>query len=109
MKYPILLYDPPSLVEQENYSWFVANEGGFHFITMGKYLLETGSLFLVGVIFLIALSLFLSLIFRQSMTVFVLTVIMSIGGYLVGSMTKFSSIAHFLPFKIGRASCRESV
>ncbi|HLS35065.1 MAG TPA: ABC transporter permease subunit [Bacillota bacterium] len=98
LKYPILFYDPPSLVEQENYSGFVANEGGFHFITMGKYLLETGSLFLVGVIFLIALSLFLSLIFRQSMTVFVLTVIMSIGGYLVGSMTKFSSIAHFLPF-----------
>src|SRR5690625_8027293 len=65
---------------------------------MGKYLLETGSLFLVGVIFLIALSLFLSLIFRQSMTVFVLTVIMSIGGYHVGSMTKLYSIAHFLPF-----------
>src|SRR5690625_7739877 len=83
LKYPILFYDPPSLVEQENYSGFVANEGGFHFITMGKYLLETGSLFLVGVIFLIALSLFLSLIFLQSMTVFVL--------------------------KIGRASCRERV
>lgn len=98
LKYPILFYDTPSLVEQEGYSGFVAQEGGFHFITMGKYLLETGGLFLTGVIFLIALSLFISLFVRESMTVFVLTVIISIGGYLVGSMTKLSSVAHFLPF-----------
>src|SRR5690625_3220498 len=98
LKYPILFYDPPSLVEKESYSGFVANEGGFHFITMGKFLLETGGLFLTGVIFLIALSLFISLFIRESMAVFVLTGIISVGGYFLGTLTKLSSIAHFLPF-----------
>src|SRR5690625_7864895 len=54
LKYTILFYDPPSLLEQENYNGFVANEGGVHYITVGKYLLECGSVDVVGVIFVFA-------------------------------------------------------
>lgn len=97
-KFPIVHYDPPSLVDAEGYTGFVAEEGGFHFINMGRYLLETGSLFLAGILFLLALSLFFSLFFKNTMTVFVTTVIVAAAGYVVSTLETFSTFAQWLPF-----------
>ncbi|MHA6252868.1 ABC transporter permease subunit [Oceanobacillus sp. CAU 1775] len=97
-KFPIVHYDPPSLVGTEGYTGFVADEGGFHFMYMGDFLLGTGALFLAGILFLLALSLFLSLFFKNTMTVFVTTIIVAAGGYVLSTLETFSAFARWLPF-----------
>src|SRR5699024_1432335 len=65
---------------------------------MGKYILETGGLFLMSLVFLLALSLFISLFMREGMMVFILTLVLSVAGYFLASVEKLSSLVHFLPF-----------
>lgn len=97
-KFPVLHYDPVRLVEAENYTGFLADEGGFHFMYMGKFLLETGALFLMGLLFLIAISHFFSLFFKHSMSSLFATFIVAVSGYAVSAFTPLSSIAHWSPF-----------
>ena len=97
-KFPVLYYDLPSVVDSESYTGFLAEEGGFHFIYMGNFLLETGALFLAGLVFLIALSLAVSLFFNNAMGALLTTLILAVGGYVASSLPVFASIAHWSPF-----------
>lgn len=97
-KFPVLYYDSPSVVDSENYTGFLAQEGGFHFIYMGNFLLETGALFLAGLVFLIALSLVASLFFNNTMAALMTTLIVAVGGYVASGLPVFASIAHWSPF-----------
>lgn len=97
-KFPVLHYDPPSIVDTANYTGFSAIEGGFHFMYMGRYLFETGGLFLAGLIFLIALSLFFSLLFKNTMSTVLTTLLVTFGLYFVSTLETISAFAHWMPF-----------
>ncbi|MBE1555361.1 ABC transporter permease [Sporosarcina limicola] len=97
-KFPILYYDLPSVADSANYTGFLAEEGGFHFIDMGRFLLETGALFLAGIVFLIAISLVVSLFFNNAMSVLLTTLIVAVGGYVVSTSSLLSSVVQWSPF-----------
>lgn len=97
-KFPVLHYDAPSLVETANYTGFSTFEGGFHFMFMGTFLMETIALFLTAIIFLIALCLMLSMFFKHTNNTIVIALIIAFGGYVSCTSTDLSTIAHWLPF-----------
>lgn len=96
--FPVLHYDTPDIVDSLNYAGITNTEGGFHFITMGSYLIETSLLFLATLLFLIVLSLFISLFTESRMNTFVMTGVLAIGGYYLATTSAVSSISPFLPF-----------
>ncbi|WAA12803.1 ABC transporter permease subunit [Fervidibacillus halotolerans] len=97
-EFPILHYDAEVDVKSASYSGTVTSEGGFHFINMGDYLVENVLLIITGLIFLIALALFLSNFVKNYVHLIVLTTVISIAGYFVSTMDKFSHFTHLLPF-----------
>ncbi|WP_158234678.1 ABC transporter permease subunit [Lentibacillus sediminis] len=94
--FPVLHYDATEIAEVDNYDGLTSLEGGFHFITMGSYLVETGLLVLASLLFLLVLSLVFSLFTRNTVTTFILTVFVAAGGYFLA--TSVGEIAHYLPF-----------
>ncbi|WAA09867.1 ABC transporter permease subunit [Fervidibacillus albus] len=97
-EFPILHYDADVDVKSASYSGTVTSEGGFHFINMGDYLVENVLLIITGLIFLITLALFLSNFVKNYVHLIVLTTGISIAGYFVSTMDKFSHFTHLLPF-----------
>ena len=97
-EFPILHYDAEVDVKSASYSGTVTSEGGFHFINMGDFLVESVLLIITGLIFLIALALFLSNFVNNYVNLIVLTTGISIAGYFVSTMDKFSHLTHLLPF-----------
>nr|WP_144922609.1 ABC transporter permease subunit [Paenibacillus bovis] len=96
--YPILHYDTPDMIDLTNYTGIIAQEGGFHFIDMGKYLLETILLFMSVLLFLISCSIFVSLIFNNMISSLALTLFLTIGGYFASIHLQAGSFAHLSPF-----------
>ena len=96
--FPVLYYDTPNVVQSAGYTGITATEGGFHFIYMGRYLVESFALFLAALLFLIALSLMVSLFFNNMISAVTMTLIVAIGGYFISVIPTISAIAHFSPF-----------
>ena len=97
-KYPILHYDSKDYVDTlEEYAGIRKFEGAGHFINLGDYLLSSTGLFFSILLFLIGLSIFLSLFFKRQVTVFTTTILISAIGYYISRLF-LSDKAHFSPF-----------
>ncbi|WP_438310620.1 ABC transporter permease subunit [Sporosarcina sp. FA9] len=96
--YPIMHYDSKALVESETYTGIKSfGQRGFHLVTLGDHLVESIVLFLCVLFLLIGLSIFLSLLFKNQLAVFVTTILIAVLGY-VGSSQLPSESAHLSPF-----------
>lgn len=95
--YPILRYDSKRLMDTSAYAGIRTPEGGGHFIPLGDYLLQSVLLFLCVLLFIIGLSIFISLFLQSQFAVFATAIIIGIAGY-VGSIQVISDKAHLSPF-----------
>lgn len=98
-QYPIVHYDSAAVVNTPSYNGQspIGWNTGFHLETLGSVVLENYTLFSLMLVFLIILSVFLSIFIKNQFSVFAVAVIISISGY-AASTKIFSSIAHLLPF-----------
>ncbi|WP_350343405.1 ABC transporter permease [Proteinivorax tanatarense] len=98
-QYPVLHYDSISEAAVEDYTGqrvkLLDYTVGFHFINLGKYLIKSIILFSVVTMFLISLSIFLSLFTKRQVSVCASTVFISAVGYAI---TNSSKMAHLSPF-----------
>ncbi|WP_353894030.1 ABC transporter permease subunit [Proteinivorax hydrogeniformans] len=98
--YPILRYDPESVVCAEDYTGtevFVSNwNRGFHFVTLGRHLLESLGLFIALALFFTAITNVVALIIRNKVGVMSLTAAIGVGGYQFSQLLK--QTAHLSPF-----------
>ncbi|MBP3041609.1 hypothetical protein J9303_19395 [Bacillaceae bacterium Marseille-Q3522] len=96
--YPILHYDHPSVVATSAYTGMKSiGNNGFHFIPLGEYLVQSIGLFLLCLLFLLVLTIFLSLFFKNQLTVFTTAILIAIVGYFV-SVDYFVEMAYLSPF-----------
>ncbi|WP_438310618.1 ABC transporter permease subunit [Sporosarcina sp. FA9] len=96
--YPILHYDSKALVDSESYVGIKSfGQKGFHFVSLGVHLLESIALFLCILLFIIGLSIFLSLFFKSQLAVFATTSLIVVSGY-IGSSQLLTESAHLSPF-----------
>ncbi|RYI28711.1 hypothetical protein EVU96_12295 [Bacillus infantis] len=97
--YPIVHYDSAAAVGSVSYTgqspagWST----GFHLESLGKVVLENYALHSLVLVFLIVLSVFLSLFIKNQFSVLAVAAIVCISGY-AASTKMFLSIAHVLPF-----------
>ncbi|ART77594.1 hypothetical protein B4U37_16705 [Sutcliffiella horikoshii] len=95
--YPILYYNHEDIVNSSNYSGLISSGNGYHFITLGEYLIYSIILFVLCLLFVLALTMVLSIFLNNALTVFSLSILLSVSGYY--ATTKIGmDIAHLLPF-----------
>jgi len=95
--YPILHYDSKSVTELPTYAGMKAMEGGFHFVSLGDYVVESVVLVLAVLVFFIVLSIFISLFVRGPLGVFSTVLVIGGAGYFA-SVHLLPDIAHLSPF-----------
>ncbi|WHY59862.1 ABC transporter permease subunit [Cytobacillus firmus] len=97
--YPVIYYDSVAEVISSNYSGHspVGWNTGFHLDTMGNYVMSNYLLISLVFVFLIVLSIFISLFLKNTFSVFAVSGIITVLG-LVFSSKMMPSIAHLLPF-----------
>ncbi|AST93221.1 hypothetical protein BC6307_19135 [Sutcliffiella cohnii] len=95
--YPILHYNHESIVASSNYTGMISNGYGFHFLPLGEYLIYSIVLIVLCLTFLITFTMFLSTFLRNTLTVFVLSILLNAGGYYVASKL-IPDFAHLIPF-----------
>lgn len=96
--FPVLFYDAERVVQSANYTGIVAEEGGFHFINMGRYVVEASVLFLVAILFVLALAFLVSLFVNNTMASLLVSAIILVGGAVLSASSPFASVAHLSPF-----------
>ena len=98
-KYPILHYDHQQMMDAANYTGTIIEvEGrGFHFVPLGEIIWQNTLLFMLCFIFVIVVSLFLSIFLKNIFSVLTVTIFVMISGYVLGSHV-YTDIAHWLPF-----------
>lgn len=96
--FPVLFYDAEDVVRSANYTGIVAEEGGFHFINMGRYVVEASVLFLVAILFVLTLAFLVSLFVNNTMASLLVTAIILVGGAVLSASSPFASVAHLSPF-----------
>lgn len=96
--YPVLHYDTTAEVEQTGYNGITSTEGSFHFIAMGDYVMETSLILISVLVFLVALSLVMSLFFKNNISTIMATAVIAIGGYFLSQLSYASGMVHLLPF-----------
>lgn len=95
--YPILHYDSKSVTELPNYAGMKAVEGGFHFVSLGNYVMESVVLLLAVLVFFNVLSIFISLFVRSPLGVFSTVLAIGSAGYFA-SVYLLLDVAHLSPF-----------
>lgn len=95
--YPIIHYDGVTEIRAEDYPGTISYYYGFQFIPLGEVLVQTFVLFLIGFLLVLSVSHLLSVFFRNSIVVFIVTAIIFIGGYVL-STEFFEEVAHLSPF-----------
>lgn len=95
--YPILRYVSKRFMSTTEFTGIRTFEGGGYFISLGNYLVESMTLFLIATLFLISLSIFLSLFLKSQMGVLATTILIGVVGY-VGSNMLLIDKAHLSPF-----------
>ncbi|WP_078598518.1 ABC transporter permease subunit [Evansella clarkii] len=97
-KYPILKYDPPSMVNNVNYTGMEPESGrGFHFINLGEYLIASVVIYTLLIVFFLGLCLLLSLFFKKKLNVFSIAIFIAAAGYIL-SLHWFGDVSHLSPF-----------
>lgn len=97
--YPVIYYDSVAEVNSSNYTGHspLGWNTGFHLGTMGNYLMSNYLLISLVFLFLIVLSIFISLFCKKIFSVFAVSGIITVFG-LVFSSKLAPSIAHLIPF-----------
>lgn len=95
--YPVLRYVSKKFMETTEYTGIRTFEGGGHFVALGDYLIDNFVLFLCATLFLLSLSLLLSVFLNHPMTVLGTTLLLSIIGYLLSEQGLVDQ-AHLSPF-----------
>lgn len=100
--YPILHYDHSSLIYNADYSGVIADQNGYHFISIGSYVLQAISLFSLVLIFLMILTHCLALFVKKTLFVYVLAAGLAGVGYglTVVVIPEFSHLSPFLYLNI---------
>lgn len=96
--YPALHHDPLKVSTATDYEGIVSSfiNHGFHFIPLGHYLIYNIILIVLLVVFVVLLANFLSVFIKHSFSVFVSTVLIIVGGFILSK--EFVSITVFSPF-----------
>src|SRR5699024_1125630 len=83
-KYPILHYDHQQMMDAANYTGTIIEvEGrGFHFVPLGEIIWQNTLLFMLCFIFVIVVSLFLSIFLKNIFSVLTVTIFVMISGYV---------------------------
>ncbi|MGE7767210.1 hypothetical protein [Peribacillus sp. NPDC096540] len=102
LKYPVLYYDHPSIVESVSYTGHVSKNGGFHFLALGNYLWESMFLLFLILLLILVLSNFLSIFLKNAFTIFITTIVIITLGFLVSTkmLTDYSYLSPFTYFDI---------
>lgn len=95
--YPILHYDSRGLTNSPSYTGIISDEYGFHFVSLGSYLIKSIVLFLLVIIFVLVLTNFLSIFIQHLLTVYTTALLICIGGFVV-SNHYLSNMAYLSPF-----------
>lgn len=95
--YPILHYNSYQETISDEYIGLAAGGYGYHFITLGKYLLNTTLLLIALNIFIISLANLLSTFLKRTMAILSSTVLMLVGGYWLTIKNPYQ-ISHLSPF-----------
>lgn len=90
--FPILHYDLDRVISTGN------EEHHYHFITLGSYIVKTSLLFLAVSVFLIILSLFVSLFLNQMISSFGISTMIVLGGYFLSTSSIVGNYSHLSPF-----------
>lgn len=95
--YPILHYNSFRTMISSGYTGFKGSQGGFHFITLGEYLLK--SIILLGVmnLFVVNLAILVSIFFKKTLAVFSCTTILLLAGYWL-NWRKILEVSPYSPF-----------
>lgn len=103
--YPVLYYDTPQQTEAAGYNGFIMDQGAFHFIPMGEYLVYASLLGLCSLFFLLSITIGLAVFIYNEMLILALTLFISMLGHTLISSEKLMGISHLIPFSyldIGR-------
>lgn len=95
--YPVLHYNSDKAVHSPEYEGMVSAGHGFLFVPLGEILVQNSLLFLHIILFLIVLSLFLSIFFKRVLSLFTTTFIVGAGGYWLSNHF-LTEQAHLSPF-----------
>lgn len=95
--YPILHYNSFREMISPDYQGLAAGGHGYHFITLGKYLLNTTLLAVFVGIFVVSLANLLSAFFKKNIVILSTTILLLIGGYWL-TIKNPHTIYHLSPF-----------
>lgn len=95
--YPILYYDHEQIVNLSNYAGTISEGKGFHFVPLGEIVWQSVVLLVLCLLFIIAISLVLSIFLNNKFSVMTLTILICVGGYMLGSHV-LTDLAHLIPF-----------
>uniref|UniRef100_UPI0013EC0A7F hypothetical protein n=1 Tax=Gottfriedia acidiceleris TaxID=371036 RepID=UPI0013EC0A7F len=104
-EYPILFYDHPKIAISSNYTGNISYGGnGFHFIPLGVNIVQSLVLLICLLLFTIALSHLISLLFKNSLAVFATTTLTLLIGYIVSTkvIINFAYLSPFTYFNIAK-------
>ncbi|WP_350343409.1 ABC transporter permease subunit [Proteinivorax tanatarense] len=99
-QYPILNYDSIAEVEASDYDGHKVDiedfTVGFHFMNLGRFLIESIVLFSFVALFFISLSIFISLFLKREMSVLATTALIGAAGFALSQ--ELTEMAHLSPF-----------
>ncbi|WP_350343402.1 ABC transporter permease subunit [Proteinivorax tanatarense] len=99
-QYPILNYDSIAEVEASDYDGHKVDiedfTVGFHFMNLGRFLIESIVLFSFVAMFFITLSIFISLFLKREMSVLATTALIGVTGFALSQ--GLTEMAHLSPF-----------
>ncbi|MEH7347570.1 ABC transporter permease [Gottfriedia acidiceleris] len=104
-EYPILFYDHHKIAISSNYTGNISYGGnGFHFIPLGVNIVQSLVLLICLLLFTIALSHLISLLFKNSLAVFSTTTLTLLIGYIVSTkvIINFAYLSPFTYFNIAK-------
>ncbi|CAG9622789.1 hypothetical protein BACCIP111883_03580 [Sutcliffiella rhizosphaerae] len=96
--YPVIHYDTPQQSGAAGYNGFIMEQGAFHFITMGEYLVYAGLLGFCSLFFYLSIAVGLAVFIKNEILILALTIFISIVGYTLISNEMLVGISHWLPF-----------
>ncbi|WP_033542018.1 hypothetical protein, partial [Planococcus sp. CAU13] len=95
--YPVLYYDAETVATAADYTGMLSGGLGFHFISLGTYLVNSTILFLFVLLFFLVLANFLSLFLKNTFTSFAVTLLIGAGGFVLSNYY-LTGMAQWSPF-----------
>ncbi len=95
--YPVLHHDGVTEINLEDYKGTFSYHYGYQLLPLGKALLQTISLLILVILFVLAFTQFLSLLFRNTFVVYVVSGLVFICGYVLATKF-FPHISQWTPF-----------